>query len=312
MTQVHRYVQWQHTSNKSEVVAISEIMRHFQARYELGTAVLVVEDSKKALKLVAKRWKKLTQQLQQQREEKVSAEDILHITRTISRMQRVKFTNETPTVDPGASFYVMSVKELDSLPAHCYTLYSLQKLPNETLLAKLAPEALIVPYGEKIKLTNVYEKDILDEQVQTVEAKLVSWLKLHRIDIEELADNLETANEALDTLLSSSKLQNEFLAQTKEYLHTIQLASPLKLSTLQQVRLHSIEQLEKHVRVLSPAFLSDHVIDSGNDDSFLLRELSTQRILSVDALKEFIAKQYQLGRTHLAAALEQKAGFIRL
>lgn len=291
---------------------ISEIMRHWQARYELGTAVLLAKDSSLALKQVQKQWKKLTQQLQQQREEKVSAEDILQITRTISRMQRVKFTTEDPLQNPNATFYILTDKQPNALPAHCFTLYDLQTQPEESLLSALAPEALVVSYGKKIDLKNFYEKEVLEEQVQTVESGLVSWLKSYKIDIDLLVDDLEKANEALDTLLSSSKLQNEFLTHTKEFLHTIQLASPLKLSATQQYRLKSIEQLEKHVRVLSPAFLSDHVIDSASDDSFLLRELSSQHILSIEALKKFITKQYTLGRNHLAAALEQRAGFIKL
>lgn len=311
MTQVHRYVQWQNKSGKSETAVISEIMKHWQARYELGTAVLIVDDATQAIKTVQKQWKKLTQQLQDEREEKVSAEDILQITRTISRMQRVKFTAENPLQNPNATFYVLGSKNIESLPAHCLTFYSLDELPEE-LLASLAPEALVVSYHEKIELANFYEKEVLEERVQTVESALVSWLKSHKIDIDSVADNLEKANEALDTLLGSNKLQNEFLAQTKEFLHTIQLASPLKLSVIQKERLGSIEQLEKHVRVLSPAFLSDHVVDSSSDESFLLRELSSQHILSLEALKEFIAKQYEMGRTHLASALEQKAGFIKL
>lgn len=312
MNKTYKYVQWHGESNKSRANLISEIMKHWQSRYELGSAVLVISDPESAVKQVQKQWKKLTQALQIQREEKVRAEDILQITRTISRMQRVKFTQENPLQNPNANFYVVSKQELKSLPAHCYTLYSLETISDEAVLNALPAESLLVMYTKKIKLKNFYEKAVLEEQVQTTESQLISWLHSNNITIDSLSDNLENANEALDTLLSSTRLQNEFLAQTKQYLRTIQLASPLKLSAAQQSRLHSIEQLEKHVRVLSPAFLSDHIIDSASDDSFLLRELSSHHVLSLDALKEFIAKQYTLGRNHLAAALEQKAGFIKL
>lgn len=311
MTHTSRYIQWQ-TTNFSLNSAISDAVTHWQARYELGTALLLTEDPTMTLRLAQKQWRKLTRQLQQERTKKTDAEDILSTTRTISRMQRVKFSAKDPLQNPDANFYIINPKSLNTLPTNCFTLYSFTTLPAEPVIALLAPDALVVAYKEQMPPKNLISKSVLEEHVLSVEAELLSWLEKHHIDIEIINTDIEKANEALDTILGSTALQAEFLSKTKLFLHTIQLASPLKMSSSQKERLETLEQLEKHVRVLSPAYLSDHILDSQNDDSFLLRDLSKKNILTISALRDFIANQYKLGHTHLAHALEQKVGFISI
>lgn len=311
MIQNTHYIEWL-TQNKTHELQVAEIMRHWQSRYELGTAVVLSNTPQTTLKLVQKQWQKLTRQMQKQRETNSAAGDILQTTRTISRMQRIKFTTEDPAENPDANLYVLSFEALTTLPAHCFTLYSTNKLPAITQLKLMPADSLVVAYQEKAELSGIYNKSVLEERVLTEEAILIKWLSRHSIDLGQLPHSIEHANEALDVLLSSNNLQTEFLNFTKQYLHLVQLAQPLMLSAAHQERLKALEQLEHHVRVLSPAFLSDHIIDSQNDDSFLLRELSTKKILTLESLKEFIAQQYELGHRHLAAALEQQAGFIRI
>jgi hypothetical protein len=312
MTQNVHYIQWQNGKNKTLEAKASEVMKHWQTRYELGSALLLCEDPETTLKLLEKQWRKLSRQLQSNRETKVGADDILTVTRTISRMQRVKFSTEDPEVNPDAKFYVVTPKELSILPAHCYTLYNFSKLPEVSLLKLLPADSLVVSYSEETTLAGIYEKSVLEERILTEESKLISWLEKQHIVLDDLKENIEKANEALDTLLSSNNLQSEFLHRTGGFLNLVQLAQPVLLSPAQELRLTALSQLEHHVRVLSPAFLSDHIVDSQSDDSFLLRDPETGKVLTLETLRNFITAQYQAGRNHLATALEQKAGYIRL
>lgn len=310
MTQTTRYIEWRAT--KKLELQVAEIMQHFEKRHELGSAVILTDNPTATFKLAEKYWQRLTRQAQKHREAKSSAEDILEITRTISRMQRVTFSAKDPSLEPDAKLYVLSPDAFATLPAHCFTFYCLTALPELPVLKLLAVDALIVSFGEKTERSGVHNKTVLEERVLTEEAALAKWLSSHSIELSQLPDDIEKANEALDILLSSNNLQVDFLHRTKLYLHTVQLAQPMQLSLAQQTRLKSLQQLEHHVRVLSPAFLSDHILDSQSDDSFLLRDLSEKKLLTLDALKSFIATQYKLGRTHLASALERHAGFIQL
>jgi hypothetical protein len=312
MKQNTHYIQWENGNNKTLEAKITEVMKHWQVRYELGSAVLLVEDSVLAQKLAEKQWRKLSRQLQAKRELNSNAQDILSTTRTISRMQRVKFSSSDPTDDPDAKFYVLTPARLESLPLHCYTLYSIADLPPLELLKLLPSDSLVVAYSQRSELAGFYSKGVLEEKILTQEAKLTKWLRNNHIEIDILATELEKANEALDTLLSSSQLQSEFLQNAELYLNLVQLAQPIKLPARQVERLAAISQLEHHVRVLSPAFLSDHIIDSQGDDTFLLRDPETGKILTFETFKNFISAQKQAGRTHLAKALEQKAGYVHL
>src|SRR5690606_38692040 len=142
------------------------------------------------------------------------------------------------------------------------TFYSLASLPAEPVLKQLPSECLVFAFQEKSDLRGFYPKSALEEQVQTDEATLLKWLESHSISLEALENNMEKSNEALDMLLSSNSLQTEFIAKTQLFLRTLQLAQPLKLSESQQLRLKNLQKLEQHVRVLSPAFLSDHILDN--------------------------------------------------
>lgn len=306
------YIQWETSHNHSLEAQISEAIKHWQHRFELGTALLLVDEPTSALKTATKQWRKVTRQIQNARNEKTSANDILELTRTISRMQRMKFTTKTPDSEPTANFYILNKNQLESLPLHCYTLYYAQELPATTTLKLLPANSLIVAFEKKHELKGFYAKSTLEESVQTAEAELLGWLESQSISISALEDNLEKANEALDLLLSSANLQAEFSAKSSTFIQSLRLAQPIKLSVAQQKRLENVERLVHHVRVLSPAFLSDHIVDSQNDDSFLLRDPATGAALTLELLTKFISAQYQAGRTHLATALEQKAGFIRI
>lgn len=311
MTKNTQYVEWKkHTGSLESDVAL--IMQHWQSRFELGSAQLLCTNPQATIKLVEKCWQRLTRQVQKQREAKASAKDILQITRTISRMQRVTFSSSSPDEDPDAKFYVLTEKELSSLPTHCFTLYSIADLPKLSTLKQLPADALVVPFSRQKNLEGIEKKKALEARIKTEENAVISWLGSHKIKLEGLMHDIEKSNEALDTLLGSNNLQSEFLHRAKAYLQLIRLAQPLKFDSLQQQRIQLIEQLEHQVRILSPAFLSDHILDSQSDDSFLLRDITGKKLLTLESLKAFITAQYHQGHRHLAAALEQHAGFIRL
>ena len=310
-TQEH-YVQWQHNVSNSFDEKIVEIMKHWQSRYELGATVLLTDSPSLTLKAVSKQWRKLTRQAQKVRETKQTAEDILGITRTISRMQRVKFTSKSPEQNSSATFYVLKPDDVTTLPSPCFTLYSVGETISPHLLEKLTPDALVVLYqSRQPELAHLKNKSVLEDRVTSEESELTSWLHHHKINLEELGSNMEAANEALDTLLGSTNLQTEFLHKTKLFFHTLQLAQPLKLSSDQLERLHTLERLEKHLRLLVPSFLTDHIADTSSD-SFLLRDFSSGNVMTLQNLRAYISKQYELNNKNLALALEHKAGFIRI
>jgi hypothetical protein len=312
MTENTRYIEWRKNKNSSPEALIAEIMKHWELRYELGTAVLLVDDSTTMHKLAEKQWKKLTRQAQKERELQNSAEDILQITRTISRMQRVNFSSKDPSENPDAKFYVLSEADFKTLPGHCYTLYATTKLPDTSTLKLLPADSLIVAYQTETVVADIHPKSVIEERLLSEESALIEWLAKHAIQIDVLKQDVEKANEALDTLLSSNSLQSEFLHKTKLYLHLVQLAQPVRFTEQQQEQLAGLKQLEHHVRVLSPAFLSDHIIDNQSDESFLLRDPATGKTLTHEALRSFIASEQKAGRLHLAKALEQQAGFVRI
>ena len=307
------FIQWQKFKNRSVDDQLSEIIKHWESRYELGTAMLICDDPKVAAKYISKQWRKLTQQAQKVRETKNSAEDILRITRTISRMQRVKFSVSSPDVNQHANFYVTTHESMKVFPTNCYTLYVLGPVLKTIDFMKLAPGALVVAYQEKVdNLAGMLPKSILGEQLQVEEESLVSWLKEKDINLDALEDDMDQTNEALDMLLSQSRLQEEFLYKTKYYLFSLNIAQPITLDSAQQRRLRSLLQLEHHIKILSPTYVSDRLLDSSSEDSFLLRDILNIKAISESADKEVAAKQRLKGRNNLAGAIERKSGFITL
>lgn len=307
--QTDHFVEWRTNQSNSLDAKVAEIMQHWQSRYELGKAVLLTDSPITTLKYVQRQWQKLTRQLQKERETKESAEDILSITRTISRMQRVKFTIAAPDVEEDANFYILK-PDTTLIPAHCYTLYSPGKV-NQDLLTNLISGSLSVLYQTRQPIAGLQPKKVLEERVKEAESALINWLAHIEVDLNDIVE-LEKTNEALDTILSSNNLQAEFLHKTKLYVDTLQLAQPITLSAAEASRLKTLKSLEHQVRILSPSYLSDHILDSQSDDSFLLRDIAAGKLTNLEAIKSFIAAQRGYGRLNLAAALELKAGFTRI
>jgi hypothetical protein len=313
MNNTKRYIEIILNSSKAPKEQAVSIIKHWQNRYELGTAVILCKDPEAVLKTIKKQWNKQARQLQSTRETTHHANEILEITKTISRMQRIKFSTELPERNPEANFYVLDAKNVTSLPAKCYTLYAPEGLPEKELLNKLAPEALVVAYGPvKDVPANLYAKLSVEQEAKNSEKDLVDWLKTHKIDITRLDEDMENCNDALDTILSSSRLCSEFIHKTQTLSHTINLAQPFKLSSSQLQNLKSIERLEQYVKLLSPVHNSKQVATDHSEDSFLLRDLTTIKLLTLESLKQFVVEQYRVGRNNLAKALEQETGYINI
>lgn len=236
-----------------------------------------------------------------------SAEELLNATRSISRMQRVKFTNKSPSEEPDATFYILK-PDTTELPTHCYTLYSFAEETREELVGLLPEDATVMPF-KKFESELLKAKSTLSDRVDIDEKELDTWLRAHEIIIEELENDMAKTNEALDTLLSSNRLQDEFLHKTGVYLKTIELAQPYILGAEQAQRLAVIKSLEKHVRVLNPSYLSDHIVDSSSDDAYLLRDSSGRPIFSLQDIREYYAAQYTQDYVHLASAIERQLGY---
>ena len=119
-------------------------------------------------------------------------------------------------------------------------------------------------------------------------------------------------NEALDNLLTGARLQEEFLLKTKLLTHTLRLAQPIKLSTVQERRIKTLQTLEHHVKILTPSYLSDHIIDSSAEDSYLLHDIAESNNLVFSDIDQLVRDLRRLGHEKLAQRVEARAGFIRL
>jgi hypothetical protein len=227
-------------------------------------------------------------------------------------MQRVKFTNASPEAAPLANFYILKADELSTLPTNCFTLYATTDVKSEAL-SKISPDGLAVLYQAKHELAGFEPKQMLFKKFQTAQTELTTWLGTHGIVLSELED-LEKSNEALDTLLSSTRLQTEFLQRTLMLNHLYALNQPLTLPDVESSIFETVQFLELQVKSLSPSFLSDHIVDSSSEDSFLLRDAKrySNATWDIGALKEFVSLQYKLGRDSLAQAIELKAGIVRI
>jgi len=132
------------------------------------------------------------------------------------------------------------------------------------------------------------------------------------IDLEKLNANTELLNQALDSLLSSNTLQTEFMHKTTCLLQAVSLAQPMKLQAGTIALLDQIRQLEHHVQVLSPSFLSDHIVNSNEDGAFLLRDITGGNGYGIEAITNFTKQLCASGKTSLAAALEARLGYVRI
>lgn len=314
MEQQFRYVQWHFGHGKKRTEHIADAVRHWEERFELGSAVLICEDPHEALKIVKKQWRKLCIHAQKERNQQLNAESMLTWTRKVSRMQRVRFSSKNPEADAGAIFYVVSFETLKSLPANCFTVYMLTRSFEKSFIEKLPSDALIVTtHKEVANVSGLLAKSVLEEKIQTKQADLFHWLKSKKIDIELLVDgDMEQTNEVLDDLLTIMSLQEEFLLRVKIFFRELQLAQPIQLSEAQEQAFRTIQSLEHHVKILTPAYISDHIIDSSREDAFLLRDIFTGENVSAEMMQEIIEKHHREGNENLAKALERTTGFIRI
>lgn len=308
-TQPHYIEYFKSKSNPQQLVR--DYTSHFAARYQLGSALFISQHPKADYKLATQQWKKLTRQLQDQRRNLVAAEQLLQTTRTISRMQRVVFTTDSPATQPDAQCYFITPDQIDSLPINCYTIYLVSDTVEAALYDRLPAESLVVS-AKALKNPILKDKQLLVKELRSQTDKLVTWLYEQSIPLADLASDMQLSNEALDKLLSSNKLRSEFCLRAEIILHTHLLASPTRLEDSFERLIASLQTLDSHVRALSPVFLTDHLLDNQSDDAFLLRDIAFKGGFRFDTITDFITQQYKLGHKHLAAALEQKAGFLRI
>lgn len=291
---------------------IAKVMMHWQTRFELGAALLLCPEPHTAIKSVRKHWRRLTLQYQKDRENQVSAAEILLTTRRISRMQRVKFTAQNPDgTSSGPTLHVLSPDQLKQIPSPCFTVYVIGQITNTEIFEQLSADALIVSTQNDVKkLPLTADKSELEEKVFQEENALLSWLKEQDIDLASLVSNMELTNEALDTLLSSSILQNEFLIRSKTFFFQLKLAQPLKLSDVQEEQISTLEQLEHHVKVLSPSYISDSIFDNQSEESFLLQDILNKE--NAHDIAMLIEMHREKGHQYIVAALQEKFGFKQL
>lgn len=300
------------TSEKTLETKVATTAKYLQTRYELGSCVIATAQPELTYKLLVKQWQKLTRQMQQHRSTKQAAEDILSTTRTISRMQRVTFTTQQPDAAPNFTCYIVDSSALEVLPLHCFTVFALDQMISEEALTALPEDTLIVSFEETPANLDLLEKKSLEKRLTAQHGEITAWLGSHHIDLDQISTDIEKSNEALDTLLSSSALQTEFALKTKQYMQTYNLAQPYTLAANQEIQLQALKQLERQVRILSPAFLSDHITDSQSDEAFLLKDIASGALLTIEVITSYITEQYTVGRKNLAKALERKFGFTNI
>lgn len=289
---------------------IQNCVKHMGLRFELGSVVFVCDQPEQAYKLIEKHWKKLTRQIQEHRQKLSDAAEILEVTRSISRRQRLQFSTQSPSEDPAASCYIVTTKQLDSVPQNCYTLYHLSGKLTADVFKQLPSDALVV--GRSIDLPELLPKQELANQISAELSNITDWLQQQKIDLAALGSDIKKSTEALDKLLSDEQLCRDFNHMAEKILRLYMLAQPLKVAESPERLISNLNNLHTQAKALSPAYLSEQLLDNQSDDAFLLRDIARTTNFSLSGLKEFISEQYRLGHNHLATALERKLGFIRI
>ena len=285
------------------------IIRHYEARHELGTALVISSDSSLS-GLLKKHWKKLIQEVKVQRDKSDGdAAESLRLTNKIIRMQTGHSYHATDEPD----FRVVDPKNLSRNDLSGFkTIYIMVVLTQPvltSLVSKLPNEAMIVsedpqPFGD----IAIRSKTVLDDLANEAWTRLADFLKNNQVKLSLLSgpnpNRSEHINDALDTLLDSS-LSNKFLALVSDYRAAALLAAPIIQTNAHKREHQTVGVLARQVQTFSGHFYSHNNLGGdGIDPTFFLNDnKKAANRAKVHALIEQIDHHRKAGRHNLAKAI---------
>lgn len=290
---------------KTEAALASQIVAHWQKRHLYGKAVIVTNHPHDIAKLVRRQWLSAMQRLQQERTTTIDADQLLSLTHSITRMQQMIITVDSPHEFPAAHLWCITPTQLEKteLPRTCRTTYIHPSLSpvHQALVEELVPaHSLVVDFGSNS--WNLMPKDILDDKVHQAWQELLVFFKKQNIDIHKLLNethNIDGIDDAIDSLLDAS---STFLRHARHFQEALHFAQPLRLSFRQQKEYDLAGMLARRVTMLTPGLLHHSFIQTDND-TFSLYDHSPQKY-SRESLSAAVSRHLAAGRLNLARALE--------
>lgn len=279
---MNRYLETR-TASLSSSSQSADLARHLLSRQHLGKVVVVCDKPVIELSVTRKYWLKLSRALQKERASTLNAEKILQLTYDITHMQHMEFAAKPYREEPGADVFFVTAKELDHLPANCFSLYILTQASAAQLLPiinQLPNYGLVIDYTHNSALTNstLLPKSemerLLPERWRDVEEFLASI----NVDIRQLADNMyrsEQVNEALDVILNTS---GQFLRVAHDFLELLRLAQPLHVTNAEHQMHEALSVLNRRISALTPGTLSQQFAQTLGDDELALHDVATQNL----------------------------------
>jgi len=128
---------------------MADITRRLYARLDLGKAIIVADQPISIHVLVKRRWARLTQKLQTQREESHETAVILDLTDEIIKMQSLGFTTVAPFDAPANSVFIMTPPSLEDILPECSTIFVISTVSDQVLheaATCLTEDGIIVRY----------------------------------------------------------------------------------------------------------------------------------------------------------------------
>ena len=112
-----------------------ELARHMFARMDCGKIVIVAEKPASTLSALRKQWIMLTAKVRRERSSTINAALVYELSRTIVRMEGLRFTSKWPDDDRPADVYIATVEQLLEWPPEqsCKTLYVMERVTREQL-----------------------------------------------------------------------------------------------------------------------------------------------------------------------------------
>ncbi len=291
---------------KTDNALASNITQHWQTRHLYGKAIIVSSSPKIIAKLIQKQWTSALQTLQHKRTQTIDADQLLSLTHSITRMQQMVVTPESPHEYPGAHFWCITPEQLQyiELPRVCQTVYINSHLTEDSfrhLYEILPAHALVVDYATN-QNWQLPSKTLLEEKAQYAWEELHTFLVQHDIDIEKLSNdnNIDPIDDALDALLDHS---STFLRHTRHFQEALHLAQPIRPSFIIKKQYEVANMLARRVALLTPGMLHHSIIQADND-TFSLYDMVSPQKHTRESLTTIIARHIAAGRKNLAHALE--------
>jgi hypothetical protein len=285
-------------------------MRHLQARQHLGKAIVVCDNPQAMLAVANKQWLKLARTLQRRRGFTANAVEILKYTYTITQMQHMTLVAELPDDAPEAVGYLLTPKQLRSLPGNSLSVYITTKIDDITLgrlMRELPNSALVVDYTGQIDPGDfgLRTKAELEARAAASWQTVVAFLAKYQIHMQQLTPTprsplpTDAVDDALDALIA---VDREFLEVATLFQRSLDLARPLQgISKQQRDQYEAFVMLAHRLQALSRGGFSPQFLRTYGDDAFFMHDVFG----TSEPLAETVARHRAAGRVRLAKALLQ-------